>query len=165
GSVGAPPRGGPAGPRLPADVGEGLGGGSEPGGSGDMSSASASDRDPVSAGPRVAVVGGGLAGLAAAIACADGGAHVTLFEARPRLGGATFSFRREGLWVDNGQHVFLRCCTAYRRFLSRIGADGLTVLQDRMSIPVRSPDRTGWLRRSGLPAPLHLAGSPPPYPF
>ena len=44
--------------------------------------------------PRVIVVGGGLAGLAAAVSCADGGARVTLLEARPRLGGATFSFRR-----------------------------------------------------------------------
>lgn len=116
--------------------------------------------------PHVVVVGGGLAGLAAALACADGGARVTLFEARPRLGGATFSFRREGLRVDNGQHVFLRCCTAYRGFLSRLGAQGRTVLQDRMSIPVFSPGaRTGWLRRSGLPAPLHLAGSLARYPF
>ena len=116
--------------------------------------------------PHVAVVGGGLGGLAAALACADGGARVTLFEARPRLGGATFSFRREGLWVDNGQHVFLRCCTAYRGFLARIGAEDLTVLQERMSIPVMSPGgRTGWLRRSGLPAPLHLARSLARYPF
>ena len=44
--------------------------------------------------PRIVVVGGGLAGLSAGIACADGGAQVTLLEARPRLGGATFSFRR-----------------------------------------------------------------------
>jgi squalene-associated FAD-dependent desaturase len=116
--------------------------------------------------PRVVVVGGGLAGMAAALACADGGARVTLFEARPRLGGATFSFRREGLWVDNGQHVFLRCCTAYRAFLDRIGARGSTVLQDRMAIPVLSPGgRIGWLRRTGLPAPLHLARSLARYPF
>ena len=74
-------------------------------------------------GPRVVVVGGGLAGMAAALACADGGAIVTLLEARPRLGGATFSFPRQGLQVDNGQHVFLRCCTAYRSFLRRIGTD------------------------------------------
>jgi squalene-associated FAD-dependent desaturase len=91
---------------------------------------------------------------------------VTLFEARPRLGGATFSFRRDGLWVDNGQHVFLRCCTAYRGFLRRIGAEALVVLQDRMAIPVKSPGgRTGWLRRTGLPAPLHLAQSLARYPF
>jgi squalene-associated FAD-dependent desaturase len=116
--------------------------------------------------PRVAVVGGGLAGLAAALACADGGARVTMLEARPRLGGATFSFRRDGLWVDNGQHVFLRCCTAYRSFLDRIGATTNTVLQDRMAIPVLSPGgRTGWLRRTGLPAPLHLGRSLARYPF
>jgi len=46
---------------------------------------------------KVVVVGGGLAGLAAAIACADRGAEVTLYEGRSRLGGATFSFERNGL--------------------------------------------------------------------
>ena len=48
-----------------------------------MSSAGASGGEM--AGAMVAVVGGGLAGLASALACADGGARVTLFEARPRL--------------------------------------------------------------------------------
>src|SRR6266702_3848683 len=116
--------------------------------------------------PRVVVVGGGLAGLAAALSCADGGARVTLLEARPRLGGATFSFQREGLSVDNGQHVFLRCCVAYLRFLDRVGARDRTVLQDRMAIPVLSPGGgTQWLRRSALPAPLHLAGSLSRYGF
>jgi squalene-associated FAD-dependent desaturase len=108
--------------------------------------------------PRIVVVGGGLAGLTAAIAAADGGARVTLLEARSRLGGATFSFRREGLWIDNGQHVFLRCCTAYRWLLSRIGTEERTVLQPRMAIPVVAPGRRAeWLRRNGLPAPLHLS--------
>jgi squalene-associated FAD-dependent desaturase len=103
--------------------------------------------------------------MAAALACADGGARVTLMEARPRLGGATFSFPRDGLMVDNGQHVFLRCCTAYRSFLDRIGATGSTVLQDRMAIPVLAPGgRMGWLRRTGMPAPLHLARSLTRYP-
>ena len=120
----------------------------------------------MSAEPRIVVVGGGLAGLSAGIACADGGAQVTLLEARPRLGGATFSFRREGLWVDNGQHVFLRCCTAYRGFLSRIGAEESTFLQPRMQIQVVGADgATGLLRRGRLPAPLHLAGSLLRYPF
>lgn len=58
----------------------------------------------------VAVVGGGLAGIAAALGCADAGLSVTLFEAKPWLGGLTHSFRRGELSVDNGQHVFLRCC-------------------------------------------------------
>jgi squalene-associated FAD-dependent desaturase len=116
--------------------------------------------------PKVVVVGGGLAGTAAALACADGGAAVTLVEARPRLGGATFSFRREGLSVDNGQHVFLRCCTAYVGFLRRIGAEGLATMQDRLAIPVIRPGGpVGWLRRSALPAPLHLGRALASYPF
>ena len=108
----------------------------------------------------VAVVGGGLAGLAAGVACADAGARVTLLEARPRLGGATWSTQHQGLAIDNGQHVFLRCCTAYLGFLERIGAGDRVWLQSRLAIPVIAPGgRTAWLRRHRLPAPLHLAPS------
>ena len=89
---------------------------------------------------RVAVVGGGLAGLAAALECADVGASVTLFEARRRLGGATFSIRRKGYWLDNGQHVALRCCTAYRSFLRRIGVEQHLEIQPRLRIPVLGAD-------------------------
>ena len=53
------------------------------------------------------MIGGGLAGITAAIALAETGADVTLLEARPRLGGATCSFSRDGLTVDTGQHIFL----------------------------------------------------------
>ena len=114
----------------------------------------------------VVVAGGGLSGMAAALACVDGGARVTLLEARPRLGGATFSFRREGLTVDNGQHVFLRCCTEYRTFLRRIDAERLTTLQPSLRIPVVEPGgRLGLLRRDPLPAPLHLARALASYPF
>ncbi len=85
---------------------------------------------------------------------------VTLVEVRPRLGGAVYSFERDGLWLDNGQHVFLRCCDAYRALLDGSAAPADTVLQDRLAIPVLAPGRAAaWLRRSGLPAPLHLAGS------
>jgi squalene-associated FAD-dependent desaturase len=109
---------------------------------------------------RVVVVGGGLAGLSAALELADAGVPVTLLESRSRLGGATWSFRRNGLWFDNGQHVFLRCCTAYRTFLDRIGAAGSVRLQERMELPVLAPGRdVAVLRRNRLPAPLHLAGS------
>ena len=108
----------------------------------------------------VVVVGGGLAGCAAALTCADGGARVTLLEARQRLGGATFSFQRDGLWLDNGQHVHLRCCTAYRGFIDRIGAAGMVTMQPRLAIPVIRPGRgVAWIRRANLPAPLHLARS------
>jgi squalene-associated FAD-dependent desaturase len=110
--------------------------------------------------PRVAVIGGGLAGIAAALDCADAGARVTLLEVRPRLGGAAYSFGREGLWMDNGQHVFLRCCTAYRTLLARLGSAQGVFVQPRLEIPVVSPGgEVTVLRRSNLRAPLHLAGA------
>ncbi len=110
------------------------------------------------AGNQVVVVGGGLAGLAAGLACADAGARVTVLERRPRLGGATWSFEHRGLHFDNGQHVFMRCCTAYRGFLDRVGASDRVVLQDRLDVPVVAPGgRVAHLRRDGAPAPLHLA--------
>ncbi len=106
------------------------------------------------------VLGGGLAGITAALDCAEAGTQVTLFEVRPRLGGAAYSFEREGLLLDNGQHVFLRCCTAYRGLLARLGSEQRVMLQPRLEIPVLSPwhDRVV-LRRNRLPAPLHLAGA------
>lgn len=119
---------------------------------------------------RAVVVGGGLAGTAAALALADRGAAVTLVEARPRLGGLAFSFRRATaagqLHVDNGQHVFLRCCTAYRAFLGRIGAAHLAPLQHRLDVPVldAASGRLGRLGRTALPVPLHLAGALARYP-
>jgi squalene-associated FAD-dependent desaturase len=109
---------------------------------------------------RASVVGGGLAGLAAAVELADASADVTLYEARARLGGATFSFERNGLWLDNGQHVALRCCTAYLDFLRRIGSDHLLPLQHRLDVPVlREGEPAASISRVGAPAPLHLAPS------
>jgi hypothetical protein len=109
---------------------------------------------------RIVVLGGGVAGIAAALDCAQAGAQVTLLEVRPRLGGAAYSFEREGLWLDNGQHVFLRCYTAYRGLLARLGSERLVQIQPRFEIPVLRPGgRRVTLRRSSLPAPLHLAGS------
>ena len=111
-------------------------------------------------GPRVAVIGGGLAGISAALDCADAGARVTLLEVRPRLGGAVYSFERDGLLIDNGQHVFLRCFHAYRGLLARLGSERGVALQPRLEIPlVRPGGEVSVLRRSGLPAPLHLVGT------
>jgi len=111
-------------------------------------------------GPHVVVVGGGLAGLSAAIGLADGGADVTLLERAARLGGATWSFSRDGLSYDNGQHVFMRCCTDYRAFLARIGSDRKVTLQDRMDVPVHRPGGpSSRLRRTAWPTPLHLGSS------
>jgi 4-hydroxy-3-methylbut-2-enyl diphosphate reductase len=115
---------------------------------------------------RVIVVGGGLAGITAALDSAAAGADVTMLESRGRLGGAAYSFHRDGLWADNGQHVFLRCCTEYQRLLSDLGATELVEIQPRLDIAVLSPGgRRGRLRRSSLPAPLHLAGALARYPY
>ena len=108
------------------------------------------------AAPHVVVVGGGLAGITAAIALAETGTRVTLLESRPRLGGATCSFSRGGLTVDNGQHVFLRCCTAYRGLLARLGMTGSVTLQDRFDVTVLRPGGRARLRRTALPGPLHM---------
>lgn len=110
---------------------------------------------------RVAVVGGGLAGIAAGLRLADGGVDVTLLESRAKLGGLTHSFRRGELWVDNGQHVFMRCCTEYLAFLDRLGVRGQTAVQDRLDVRVASEvdPRVSRLRRSGLPAPLQLSSA------
>ena len=115
-------------------------------------------------GGRVVVIGGGLAGISAALDCAAAGADVTLLEARGRLGGAAYSFTRGELVADNGQHVFLRCCTAYRELLAQLGATELVTLQPRLDVPVLAPGgRVGWLRRSQRGRlqhpPLHLAVS------
>ncbi|MGE5291443.1 MAG: hydroxysqualene dehydroxylase HpnE [Micromonosporaceae bacterium] len=115
--------------------------------------------------PHVVVVGGGLAGIAAAIALCDAGVRVTLAEARPRLGGATSSFSRDGLVVDNGQHVFLRCCTSYRDLLGRLGVTAKTHLQDRFDVRVLTESGAARLRRRALPVPLHLAQALATYPL
>jgi hydroxysqualene dehydroxylase len=106
------------------------------------------------------VIGGGLAGIAAALDCAEAGARVTLLEVRRRLGGAAYSFEREGLRIDNGQHVFLRRCIAYRALLARLGSQRGVSVQRRLEIPVLRPGADPvLLRRNRLPAPLHLAGA------
>ncbi|MFC5719378.1 hydroxysqualene dehydroxylase HpnE [Streptomyces gamaensis] len=121
-------------------------------------------------GAAAVVIGGGLAGVTAALELADAGLRVTLIEGRPRLGGLAFSFRRGELTIDNGQHVYLRCCTAYRWFLDRVDAARLAPLQRRLDVPVldvghpSGRPRLGRLRRTALPVPLHLAASLATYP-
>ena len=90
---------------------------------------------------------------------------MTLLEAKPRLGGATMSFTRDGLVIDTGQHVFLRCCTAYRGLLDRLGMAAHAPLQPRFDVTVVSPEKKARLRRRRLPAPFHLLPTLLGYPF
>ena len=92
---------------------------------------------------RAVVIGGGLAGLAAALDLVDSGADVTVVEARPTLGGAVQTLpEREGdpqPPPDNGQHIALGCFTEYLSFLERIGESG-SVVRRRLALPVIAAD-------------------------
>ncbi len=108
---------------------------------------------------RAIVIGGGVAGLAAAVALTERGAAVTLFEARPHTGGRAFSFhdRATDVDIDNGQHLVMGCCTATLSLLRTIGSDGLLARVDPMRIPFLHADgRRAELRPGALPHPLNL---------
>jgi hydroxysqualene dehydroxylase len=108
----------------------------------------------------VVVIGAGFAGLSAATALAERGLRVSVFEARPSLGGraSTFTDPATGERVDNGQHVLFGCYDATFAFLERIGTASRVKLQEDLTIQI--VDRQGATSRLAcsamLPAPLHL---------
>lgn len=111
------------------------------------------------ASPRIAVVGGGLAGLAAAAALAERGCQVDLYEARRRLGGRAASFydAAGGEWIDHCQHVGMGCCTNLHDFCRRAGLADL-LRRDRVLYFFGPDGRMFPFSASRwLPAPLHLA--------
>jgi squalene-associated FAD-dependent desaturase len=115
---------------------------------------------PMPAPPHVVIVGGGLAGLAAASALADRDVRISVLESRPRLGGRASSFIDPvtGESVDNCQHVSMTCCTNLAAFCRRVQINDLFRREE--AIVFLSPQgRTSTLRAGPLPAPLHLAGS------
>jgi squalene-associated FAD-dependent desaturase len=111
----------------------------------------------------IAVVGGGLAGLAAAVALGSAEQKVTVFESRPFLGGRATSYPLNGTdenspTIDNCQHVLLRCCTNLLDFYNRLE------VRDRFQFYrefywIEPGGRTSVMRRGALPAPLHFTGS------
>jgi squalene-associated FAD-dependent desaturase len=105
------------------------------------------------------VIGGGLAGLSSAVALAEAGLQVRLFEKRPHLGGRATSYTLpDGSEVDNCQHVTLGCCTNLADFYSRVGAAGKIRFYDRLYF-VDVQGRRSTMEASPLPAPMHLAPS------
>jgi squalene-associated FAD-dependent desaturase len=142
-------------------VTQGEAGAAGPGAASTPAAASEPDmtRPPGPGGRHVVIIGGGLAGITAAIRLREAGAAVTVLEARPWLGGATCSFSRGDLVIDNGQHVFLRCCTEYQALLARLGMSGSVTMQERFDVTVLTPGGQARLRRSSLPAPLHMTGA------
>ena len=115
---------------------------------------------PPTSQPKVAIAGGGLAGLAAACALSDAGFRVTLFEKRPFLGGRASSWEHPGTGevVDNCQHVLFRVCTNLIEFYHRIGVANQIRWYDEMTF-IEPGGRTSIMKSSPLPAPLHTAPS------
>ena len=110
--------------------------------------------------PDVAVVGGGFAGIAAAVALSKAGRRVLLVEARPRLGGraTTLVDRVTGEPVDNGQHVMFGCYRETLALLDELGQRGAVYEQPALHVPLVGPDGARRdLRCADLPAPLNLA--------
>src|ERR1035438_2695424 len=108
----------------------------------------------------VAIVGGGLAGLAAGSALADAGYQVELFERRPYLGGRASSYEHPGTGevVDNCQHVLLGCCTNLIEFYQRRGVEDKIRWYEQLTF-VEPGGRASVIGPSSLPAPLHTAPS------
>jgi squalene-associated FAD-dependent desaturase len=109
---------------------------------------------------KVAVAGGGLAGLAAACALSDAGFRVTLYERRPFLGGRASSYEHPGTGevVDNCQHVLFRLCTNLVEFYERIGIANQIRWFDQMNF-IEPGGRISVMKSSPLPAPMHTAPS------
>ncbi|HTW22911.1 MAG TPA: hydroxysqualene dehydroxylase HpnE [Candidatus Baltobacteraceae bacterium] len=107
----------------------------------------------------VLVIGGGLAGLACAVALAESGIKVRVLEKRPHLGGRATSYTLpDGSEVDNCQHVTLGCCTNLADFYRRAGAGGKIRFYDRLYFADRR-GRRSTIAASMLPPPLHMAPS------
>lgn len=107
----------------------------------------------------VAVVGGGLAGLAAALALGTAEQNVTLYETRSFVGGRATSYPlQDATTIDNCQHVLLRCCTNLIDFYRRLGVEDRIQFY-REFFWIEPGGRLSIMKRGLLPAPLHFTES------
>ena len=108
----------------------------------------------------VVVIGAGVAGLAATVALASGGARVMLLERRPFVGGRAYSYAHPALdEVVDSQHVVLGCCTNILELLAQAGAAQTIRWYDELcfmeAAHADEEARRSWIRTGGLPAPIH----------
>jgi squalene-associated FAD-dependent desaturase len=115
--------------------------------------------------PPLLIIGGGFAGLAAAVDLAEAGRRVLLLERRSFLGGRAYSFKDKttGDTIDNGQHLMMGCYHNTLSFLKKIGAHAKLKIQANPRIDFLYESSNGAVRCTSfkcppLPAPLHLLG-------
>ena len=109
---------------------------------------------------RIVIAGGGLAGLAAAVALTARGLPCEVLESRPRLGGRASSFLdpTTDTYIDNCQHVSLGCCTNFRHFCETTGL--AEFFRREATLYFIGPNgKVDPFSATSLPAPLHLAGA------
>lgn len=108
----------------------------------------------------VTVIGGGVAGLAAACALVDSGYKVRLLERRPYVGGRASSYEHPGTGevIDNCQHILLGCCTNLIDFYRRVGVQNEIFWSDTVTF-IEPGGRRSTLSPAPMPAPLHTAWS------
>ena len=100
---------------------------------------------------RIAVIGGGWAGIAAAVEATRRGHQVTLFEMAPQLGGRARSVMLDGHALDNGQHILIGAYKATLALLRELGIDiDAALLRTPLRLP--NPDGSGLQLRAGPPA-------------
>jgi squalene-associated FAD-dependent desaturase len=105
----------------------------------------------------VAVLGGGYAGMAAAVALVERGVPVTVYEAAAHLGGRARRVAYRGLALDNGLHVLIGACSEMLRLVALVSGDPNDALR-RLPLDWHIHDRFR-MRVPKLPAPLHLAAA------
>ena len=108
---------------------------------------------------RIAVIGGGYAGCAAAFSLAREGHLVDLIEAKPQLGGRAHSYReaKTGTILDNGQHILMGCYHRTLEMVAEMGNLDRLDRHDRLNLHFVSPKKGRTiLRASPLPPPFHL---------
>jgi uncharacterized protein with NAD-binding domain and iron-sulfur cluster len=104
---------------------------------------------------RLAIIGGGWAGLAAAVRALDKGHQVTLLEMAPSLGGRARTVQQHGQHFDNGQHILIGAYTQTLGLMQRLGVDPAKVLR-RLPLALTRPDGTG-LALTGRSSPARFA--------
>ncbi len=108
---------------------------------------------------KVIIIGGGFAGLSAAVELITAGYHVTIIEQRRFLGGRAYSFfdKNTGLELDNGQHILMGCYENTFRFLKSIGVTNKLYIQKNLCVDFFNTGGSVYrLNCLPLPAPLHI---------